>query len=363
VRRLLVLLSVLVLVSAGGLVALLLVRHHRETTEAQRRRDDATKGPRVTVVEVTKTAGVRDVTLPADVRAFTQATLYAKSLGYLQSVSVERGDRVKKDEVLAVIQSPETDQQVAAALSDLAVKARDARRARDLAPRGVMSQQELDRAEGDYQVSRANLERTRALQGYQQVKAPFDGTVTQRFLDVGALVQGGVAVVEVADFEHLRVNVFAGQDVAGFLKVGDAVTLVQDEKPDVKIVAALSRISEALDPRSRTMQCEIWLDNTHWGLYPGTFLHATLHVDVPPLPTVPSEAVFLRGDKLLVAVIEGNRAHFRPVQPGLDDGKTLQIREGLNGNETVAVNFPSDLPDGAAVQPEPRKQPQPRASR
>jgi hypothetical protein len=103
------------------------------------------------------------------------------------------------------------------------------------------------------------------------------------------------------------------------------------------------------------MQCEIWIDNSHWNLYPGLYLRATLHVDVPPMPTVPSEAVFLREDKLYVAVIEGDHARFVTVQPGLDDGKTLQIQHGLKGGETVALNFPSDLPDGARVRAAPRK--------
>jgi RND family efflux transporter MFP subunit len=339
-----------VVVSAGLLVVFTLLRHHREAKDAQARREAAAKGPRVTVVKVETTSGRRDVTLPADVRAFNQATLYAKTTGYLQSITAERGDKVRKDEVLGVIQSPETDQLVAAAESDLLVKRRDLRRAQELAPKGVMSRQELDQASGAYEVSLANLKRVRALQQYQQLLAPFDGVVTNRYVDVGALVQNGVPVVDIADMGLLRVSVFVGQDAAAFVHTEDPVTLRQAEKPDVPIDAAISRISESLDPRSRTMQCEIWLDNTHWRLYPGTFLHATLHLNVPPLPTVPDEAVFFRDDKLLVAVIEGNRARFRPVKPGLDDGKTMQIVSGLRGNETVALSFPNDLDDGAAVQ-------------
>jgi RND family efflux transporter MFP subunit len=354
-RRILVLLVVSVVVCAAGLLTLMLLRHHRESKEAQARKEEAAKGPVVTVATVEVTAGRRDVTLPADVRAFNQATLYAKSLGYLQSISVDRGDRVKQDEVLGVIESPETDQQVIAAVSDLAVKERDVKRARNLAPRGVMTKQELDRAEGDYKVSLANLARVRALQGYQQLRAPFAGVVTQRYVDVGALVQTGVPIVDMADVGVLRVTVYVGQEVAPYLKLHTPATLTQEERPDVKIEAAVSRISAALDPKSRTMQCEIWIDNSHWNLYPGLYLRATLHVDVPPLPTVPSEAVFLREDKLYVAVIEGDHARFVTVQPGLDDGKTLQIQHGLKGGETVAINFPSDLPDGAKVRAQPKK--------
>ncbi len=352
---LLVVLSIAIAVCAAGLVTLMLLRHHRESKESSRRKDEVGRGPKVTVVKVETTAGRRDVTLPADARAFTQATLYAKTNGYLKTLGVERGDRVKTDEVLAVIESPETDQQVAAAISDLAVKQRDAKRAQTLAPVGVLSQQDLDRAEGDYKVSGANLGRVRALQGYQQIRAPFDGVVTGRYIDIGALVQNGVPVVDIADEDRLRIFVFTGQDVATFLHIGDLVSLVQDERPDVPIAAAISRISESLDPRSRTMQCEIWLDNTKYHVYPGTFLHATLHVDVPPLPTVPSEAVFMRDDHLVVAVIKDNVAHFTKVESGLDDGKQLQLRKGLSGGELVALNFPSDLPDGAPVQPELRK--------
>ena len=350
-----VIMAVLVLLSLGGVGFFTLRRHGREADQRDSLAATASAGPKIYVSAALATPGERPVTLPGDVRAFNQATLFAKTNGFLKSIKVDKGDRVKADQVIAIIESPETDQQVTAAESDLSIHQRDAERARALGPAGVVSVQDLDRAEAALKSSQAGLARVRALQGYQLLRAPFAGIITQRYVDPGALVQAAVPVVDVADPDRLRVRVDVGQDVAAFLKIGDPVTLWQDERPELKIEAQITRMTSALDPRTRTMLAEIWLDNAKYGLYPGTFVHATLHLKVPPLPTVSADALFVRGDKTYVAVIKEGLAHFRHVEPGLNDGKTAQIRTGLNGDETVALNFPSELEDGARVQPVPMK--------
>ena len=108
------------------------------------------------------------------------------------------------------------------------------------------------------------------------------------------------------------------------------------------------------------MLAEVWLDNTTYHLYPGTFVHVALQVKVPPLPTVPAEAVFMRGDKLMTAVVEDNRVRFVPVEPGLSDGRTIQLRQGPGTGAWVALNFPSELNEGAQIQAV-QKQPEPAA--
>src|SRR5205823_4114125 len=116
-------------------------------------------------------------------RAFLQSTLYAKTSGYLRTIHVDKGDRVKDGQVLAVLESPETDDQVAAAKSDLLIKQRSAQRLRSLRPSGVVSQQDLDQAESNLEVAQANLSRAKALQQYETIRAPFDGVITARFVD------------------------------------------------------------------------------------------------------------------------------------------------------------------------------------
>ncbi len=354
-RRLTAVLAVAVVLCVLGAVALALARHHRETKERDRLTRAENQGPRVVVATVARPTGEREVTFPGDVRAFWQTTLYAKVNGYIASLEVDKGDRVRKGEVLARIASPETDQQVQQARSNLQVRRRLARRDRLLAPRGIVSQQELDQANADLAIAEAELRRVGALQEYEVLRAPFDGVITARYADPGALLSAtgsGQPVVEVSDPTRSRVLVYVGQDVAPFVRLGDEGVLRIEQHPGVEVPARVRRLAEALDPRSRSMLVELWPEGTpEFRLVPGLFVHVALKVKVPALPAVPEEALVSRGEKLQVALVRDRKLHFVEVQPGTTDGKTLQIRRGLEGGEVVALSPPSDLGEGAAVQP------------
>ncbi len=134
-------------------------------------------------------------------------------------------------------------------------------------------------------MARATLAQARALQSYEILRAPFAGTITARYVDPGALVpaatgstQSAAPLVDIADLHRLRILVFVQQDAAPFIHAGDSVRIAVDQQPDLVLDAPVSRCAAALDPRSRTMLCEIWIDNDH-RLYPGTFVHVTLHLD------------------------------------------------------------------------------------
>jgi RND family efflux transporter MFP subunit len=203
------------------------------------------------------------------------------------------------------------------------------------------------------------LARLRAFQGYEQLRAPFEGVVTQRFVDPGALVQAQGPVVEITDATRVKITVYVGQDVAPFLKAGDAAEVRQQERPDLRVSGKVTRISDALDPRSRTMLTEVWLDNREIHLQPGTFVKVTLRVVAPALPTIPIEAIFVRGAQVLTAVVKDGSVKFTPVELGINDGQRLQIRSGLQGGEQVALNVPSELDDGTRVRavPLPKRSP------
>lgn len=357
-RGLLLVLAALVLVSFLGAGLLFWRRHHREAVERQQRADEVGAGPKVFVAQAQVGAGQRDFTLPGDVRGFEQVTLYAKVSGYLKEIRVDKGDAVKKGQIIGILESPETEQEVLAAQADYVVKKQAADRARKLAASGVVSRQDLDNAVGALQVSRANLARVKALKEYEVIRAPFDGTVIGRYADPGALVpaatgstQSALPLVDLANLKRVRVTMFVGQDVAPYVRVGDAATLTEDQRPERRIEAKVSRLASALDPRSRTMLTEIWLDNQEPRLYPGTFVHVTLHLRVPPVPTVPAEALVARGDSLYVAVVREDKLSFVKVEPGLNDGRTMQIQRGLKGGEWVALSVPAVLGEGARIQP------------
>jgi membrane fusion protein (multidrug efflux system) len=346
------------LLAASLLVALLFWRHHRALArEAERRQQEVDRGPRVFVTAARALPASRSLTLPGDVRGFLQSTVYAKIAGYVKSVRVDRGDRVTDGQVLGVLESPEVEQQVRAAEADLAVKRRTFERYQQLVKKDFVSVQDFETARAQFEVARATLKQVSALRAYLTLRAPFAGVVTARYLDPGALIpaatgstESALPLVEIADLRRLRVLVFVEQDAAAFVHTGDAVEIRVDQQPDVCIAAPVSRCANALDPRTRTMLCEIWLENEH-RLYPGTFVHVTFRLAAPSAPVVDSGALILRKDKPNVAVVRDDRVHFVPVRPGLDDGKTVQIVEGLRAGDRVVLAPPSELAENDVVRP------------
>lgn len=359
-RRLVAALVAMVLIAAVGAVAMVTARRHRESAERRRLAEAAGRGPPVLVTTVERPSGARTLTLPGDLRAFEQATVYAKVNGYVTAMHVDKGDRVRKDEVLARISSPETDQQVNAAKATLAVAERNAARARRLAPRGVVSRQELDQTVAALHVARSDYQRTLALKDYEVVRAPFDGVVTARYVDPGALLTAtasGQPVVDVATEQQARIFVYVSQEVAPFVRVGDAAEVATGEIGGGPSPAHVRRVADAIDPRTRSMLAEVGLDDVpRFRVLPGMFVRVALHVQLPPEPAVPADALVARGDRLQVAVVRDGRLHFVDVRPGVDEGTVVQIREGLAGGEVVALSPPSDLGEGAPVQPVTRQQ-------
>jgi membrane fusion protein (multidrug efflux system) len=347
----------LALLIAAVLVALLFWRHDRALArEAVQRQQRADRGPRVFVAEARAAPASRAVTLPGNVRGFLQSTVYAKIAGYVKSIRVDKGDRVQDGQILGVLESPEVDQQVAAAEADAAVKRRTFERYQQLVKKDFVSVQDFETVRAQYEVSQATLKQAKALLGYATLRAPFAGVVTARYVDPGALVpaatgstESALPLVEIADLRRLRVLVFVQQDAAAFVHAGDPVQIRVDEQPNLCIDAPVSRCANALDPRTRAMLCEIWLDNEH-RLYPGTFVQVTFHLVAPRTPVIDSGALILRDHKPSVAVVRDGRVHFVTVRPGLDDGKTVQIVDGLAAGARVVLAPPSELAENDVVQ-------------
>ena len=355
--RWLALAVVFAIVAAGVIVAILVVheRHHLRA-EAERRRHDTSRGPRVYVAPVRVEPGTREIVLPADVRGFLQATIYAKVAGYVKTMSVDKGDHVRQNQLLGYLASPELDQQLRAAEADVLIKRRTFERYRALVTKDFVSKQDFETVRAQYEESLANLRQQHAFQEYKELRAPFAGTVTGRYVDPGTLLPAATGatasaqpLVDVADLRRLRILLFVQQDAAPFVDEGDPVTIRLNERPDVKISATISRFAKSLDPRSRAMWCEIWLDN-RWDLYPGAFVHVTVRLKAPTLPVVPSTAIVWHDNQNNVAVVRSSRVRFVPVRVGLDDGKSAQITGDVQPGEPVALNLPAEIADGALVQ-------------
>ncbi|HEX3775752.1 MAG TPA: efflux RND transporter periplasmic adaptor subunit [Polyangiaceae bacterium] len=356
-----ILFSVAIAVLSLALVALLvawLFGRHAEARDRSERENVEKLGPKLAVIRVESSLEDRELTLPGDVRGFEQITLYAKIAGYLRSIRVERGDHVESGQLLAQIESPENDADVISARSDAVIKHINAERARKLVTPGIISETDKENAENAEHMAQATLQRLNDVKSYETVRAPFKGVVTARYVDPGALMPAATGatssaqpLVDLAETDKLRVFVYVGQDAAPFVRAGVQVRLWQDEIPEKQIQAEITRCADALDQRTRRMQCEVDLDNEKWAILPGTTLHVKLKIRVNRSPYVPNESLVIRDGKTLVAVVKNKRVHFNEVELGSTDGKFVRILRGLSPGDVIGVNTPVELDENDPVQP------------
>lgn len=348
-------LFVAAVIAAGALASHLL---HLNSARAELAQATA-KGPQVQVVRATASGGMRDITILADVVPYQKATLYAKVSGYLGKVLVDKGDVVKAGQLLATIESQETDAQYASAAADLANKQQIARRYNQLARQNAIAEQQKDQADADARIAQAALNQAATLKGYERLTAPFDGKVTARYADPGALVQNAqtgqtasLPVVTVEDDSKLRIDAFVQQQDAPFVHAGDGVDIVDAANAGRKIKATLTRVSGSLDPRTRTMLVEAQLDNPKNMLLGGSFAYMTLHVPEPAATQIPVGALITRGSDQFIALVDkDSRLHFVKITVASTDGDTITLAEGLKPGTAIAVDLPDDATDGALVQP------------
>ena len=351
--------ALLLLLALAGVVALALSRRGAEARERNARAAILDNGPNVRVVQVEVSPADRTLALPAEVRAWNQSTLYAKVAGYVREVHVDKGTKVKKGDLLARLESPETDQAVLGARADFKYKEFQADRFRKLRPGGLVAQQDLDNAEAALGVSRAQLQSLLATQSYERVRAPFDGVVTARYVDPGALVAAGTAsnqtvqpLFDIADLRTVRVQVYVSQDDAGDVRPGTPMTITTPDDPQHPIEAKVTRTAQGIDARTRTMLVEADVPNEPVRLYTGSYVNVRLKFAGRRTPLVPGEALAWRGGSLFVATLgSDDRVKLVKVQPGDDDGKRVQILAGLQGGERLVLNPSAELSDGDKVQP------------
>jgi RND family efflux transporter MFP subunit len=345
---------VVVLATLAG-TAVLFVREHRANArQVEQLRRDLDRGPVVRVARVKLAPAEHVVSLPAEVRADRRAVLYAKVSGYVKRVLVDRGDRVKEGQQLAVLESPDLEAQVAAAQAEVTLRRQQLQRALRLAGKSI-SENEREQAEEAVKVAQSALDRARVQKGYDTLRAPFDGTVVARYADPGALLPAATGstssaqpLLEIAQLDRLRVALQLGQDDAARVRTGDSVSLQIDPgKPP--FVARVSRLSQSLDARTRTMLCEIDLQSPPAGLYPGAFVQASITLHGEPRPLVPAEALVAQGGQIYVAMVQDGRVKLQRVRVGNDDGSTVEVLEGLHGGEFVALNLGTDVADGSPV--------------
>jgi RND family efflux transporter MFP subunit len=367
-HRMLGLVLIVVLIGAVGVgVSGIWSRHQNDAKLAGWTKAQAI--PTVAVVVPKRGAKDQELVLPGDIEAYYEAPIYARVPGYLKMWYKDIGAHVKAGEQLAVIDTPEIDQQLEQAKSDLAsVQANatlaelTAKRWHSLLASQSVSQQTADEKEGDalakkalVAASQANVERLQALENFKHITVPFDGVVTARETDIGALINAGsgsgVELFKVADIHQMRVYVRVPQAYASQLKQGMEADLKLAQYSHQAFKARLETTANAISKESRTVLVELMADNPDGKLWPGTF--AEVHFHLPPDPDIyhiPTSALVFREHGLEVATVGADdKVALKPVTAGRDLGTQIEIVSGLDPSDRVIDNPPDSINTGDVV--------------
>ena len=395
-RSLLVVILLVIALAIAGYYLGYQPRQKREDVLAAEAKSTTESLPQVNVVTVGRSATKSSLVLPGNIQAVTEAPILARSSGYVRKRNVDIGDRVKEGQVLAEIEAPELQQQIRqakaavdqaeaavqqaqAALqqgqSNEALARVTAERWKKLLDRGVVSKQDNDNYQFQWSSQQANVQalgkavnaarssagaaeanvaRLTQLLDYQTVRAPFNGVITVRNIDVGALVnEGSTLLYRVAQTDRLRTYLNVPQVDAQSVRVGQTATLTIPDLPGRTFPGTVTRTSNALDPASRTLLVEVQLSNGGGQLVPGMYAQVDLSVPRknPPI-VIPGDTLVIRADGPQVAVVAADGAvHFTKVQLGRDFGATLEVLSGLDEGQELAVNPGDAIREGVKVKP------------
>ncbi|GAC1346014.1 MAG: efflux RND transporter periplasmic adaptor subunit [Myxococcales bacterium] len=321
--------------------------------------------PQVTASQVERRDVPVEVEAPVDLRPILQAEVGSKTLGYLDAVLVERGDRVRRGQLVALVRPSDLPDQLAAARGSLAQAQASAQlarangeRARKLAPTGVVSQQEAQAAEAAMAASSAqeaaagaNLAALAVRLGETRITSPLDGVVAARKLDPGALVGPATgSILTVVRTDVLRIYITVNEINARGLAVGLPAHVAFDALPGQTFSGTVMRLAPGFDPTTRTLDAEVELPNPRGELRPGMYGRGAITVEVHPNAAVVSaNAVQISNGKRSVFVLQGDRVQRRQIETGVDGGGWLEVLRGLNPGDEVVTAGGDGLDDGQQV--------------
>ena len=327
--------------------------------------------PAVSVVSPKRTAPTQEIILPGNVQPFITSPIYARTNGYLKKWYLDIGAQVKQGELLAVIETPEVDQQLEQSLSNLnTAKANlelaeiTKNRYQGLLKTNAVSQQDVDNAVGTYnankaivEASQANVRQLQALQSFEKIYAPFDGVVTARNTDIGDLINSGSSGGVKTDLFHiaqpgtLRVYVNVPEEYSQGVKVGMTADLSLAEFPGRKFQGKLVRTADAINVTTRTLLIEGDVDNPTGTLLTGSY--AEVHLAVPTDSSsylLPVNTLLFRSEGLRVGIVRDNKVVLAFVTPGHDFGEQIEIVSGVKADDKVIVNPPDSIVAGPEVE-------------
>lgn len=333
--------------------------------------------PIVDIIHPKTGAPDQALVLPGQTMAFRDTPIYARASGYLKQWYFDIGAHVKKGQLLAEIETPELDQQLRQARADLATAEANAKlakitldRAAALVQRGAVSVQTRDNATGTYDADKATVASKQAdvarlteLQSYEKIYAPFDGVITARNTDVGALINAGSATPNTALFriqaiKTLRIYVAVPENDAPAIRVGSKATVTLDEYPGQVFHGTLMRTDSAINQTSRTLTVEVDVDNADGKLLPGAY--AFVHFMLPgrtQTVTIPANTLLFRSEGLRVGVVRKGNAELVPITIGRDYGDKVEVISGLKASDEVILNPSDSLVSGTKVRVNAKKTP------
>ena len=327
--------------------------------------------PSVNVVLPKDGAEAEEIELPGNTEAFTDTPIYARTSGYIKHWYVDIGAQVKQGQLLAVVETPELDQQLQQAEAqlknaeaNLQIADITATRWQNLLKTDSVSHQEADQAVSDLHSkealvdsNKANVERLEQLQSFERIVAPVDGVITARNTDIGALIQADTTapkeLFHLSAIQKLRIYVAVPEVYAPSVKTGDKAAVTLDAFPGQAFTGMLVRNANAIDSASRTLNVEVDVDNSSGQLMPGAY--AFVHFKVPAKKgsvTIPSNALLFRSEGLRVGVVRNSHVALLPITIGQDYGDTVEVLSGLTARDSVVVNPSDSLANGAQVQVE-----------
>ena len=341
--------------------------------QAETRLENVTQASRVPYVTVTRPmpgSESGEISLPGTTEAFIDTPIYARTSGYLKSWYADIGAHVKAGQLLADIETPEIDQQLQQAQADLKnaqanlqISQATDRRYEALLNTAAVSREETDQADADLRSKQAlvasgeaNVRRLQQLQDFEKIYAPFDGVITARNTDIGALIQAGdnttpKELFHLAAISRLRIYVSVPEVYSASVTTGAKVTLTVDSFPGTTFVGTIVRNSDAIDPVTRTLNVEVDVDNPTGRLLPGAY--AFVHLKLPATAgsvTIPSNTLLFRSEGLQVGVVHDGYAKLVPITIGHDYGSSVEVTSGLTPDDAVIVDPSDSLTDGSAVQ-------------
>jgi RND family efflux transporter MFP subunit len=373
------------ILTAALIGAFYVVQKDKESKEAALTNETAAKAeeaPPVEVIKVDVAPPVQTLTLPGETRGWYNSTIYARVSGYVAKWIADIGDKVKKDQVLATIDTPELDSQLEAAQAqhkaseaEVTVREADMEFAKTTyerwqgSPKGVVSDQEredkkaryaaaaaqLNAARARVALDQANMDRLAFLTSFKQVTAPYDGVITERRVDIGDLVTAGsttntTSLYGIAQAEKIRVFANVPQIVSADLKEGAVAQVTAGEYPNRIFQGKVTRTSKSIDRRARTLRVEVDLPNDDAALLPGMYVQVAFHLTPTSFVQVPASALMFRTSGPQVALISDNgTVTFRDVTIARDNGSFVELASGLMAGDRVALNISNQIANGDRV--------------